>query len=151
MHGLNRGRSRGLSYEQFVAGPKMEFVILLWYNAGMVNKIERWRLEELSLLLDQLASVLRQGFNPEWASVFSHFGEESRTLLAINPIDTTKLGRLVKNIQACFLSPSSFPSLRLKPEISSQENFLTLEFLKVKARLCLALEEMDARLIKYVH
>lgn len=116
-----------------------------------MDKIERWRLEELFLLLDQLVSLLRQGFNPEWAGVFSHFSEESRILLAISPLDTVKLKKLVRNIHACFVSPSSFPSLRLKPKIPSQEDVLDVEFQKVKGRLCQALKEMETRLVDYVH
>lgn len=122
-----------------------------WYNEKVMEKIERWRVEELSLLLSWLACLLKEGFNPEWASVFSHFDEESRRLLAAGPVDCPRLKRLVGNIKACFVPPSSFPSLRLEAATPGEVDDLSVEFLGVKGRLRQALEEMEARLVDYIN
>lgn len=116
-----------------------------------MKKVEKWRVEEMSLLLTWLATLLNEGRNPEWAAVFSHFDQESRLLLAEELIDPAKLARLIGNIKACFVAPCSFPDLILKTDHLANESALNAEFLRVKVRLCRALEDMEATLVEYIN
>ncbi len=113
--------------------------------------IEKWRVEELSLLLKKLVSVLKEGQNPEWAGVFSHYDEESRLLLATGLVDLTRLRRLIRDIKSCFLFPSSFSSLLLQPNYFDEEGALQIEFRGLQGRLFCALEEIEVRLVEYIH
>ncbi|MBM3284572.1 MAG: hypothetical protein FJY81_01730 [Candidatus Aminicenantes bacterium] len=116
-----------------------------------MQKIEKWRVEELSLLLGWLVSLLKEGLNPEWAAVFSHFDDESREILAVDPVNRAKLEKLVHSIKACFAPPCSFLYLSLARGNPAEQNGLDAEFLGVKVRLCRALKDIEDRLRDYVN
>lgn len=114
-------------------------------------RVERWRIEELSLLLDLLAGFLREGRNPEWAGVFSHFNQETRIFLSEAAIGKDQLKRLVQNIKNCFGPGYPFPALVLQCEGGVDEDALNREFTAAKVRLEKALGELEKRLFDYLH
>jgi len=62
-----------------------------------MQKIEKWRLEELALVLNQLSEILREGNHCEWANVFHHFQDESQKILSKKEFDLDSL----KSTRAC--------------------------------------------------
>lgn len=120
-------------------------------QAKHMAQIEKWRIEELALLLDLLAALLRMGKNPEWANVFSHFDEETRQLMSPSVFDIPPFQRLVRNIAACFGAGGTFATLVLEDEEPLIKNALNLEFAQARARLWDALQEMEKKLVEFVN
>jgi hypothetical protein len=116
-----------------------------------MQNIENWRIQELGLILRELVSILREGENPEWAGVFDHFDSELRQIISAKTIDALALQRLVRNINACYSSGSSFPAMALKAGPSRDQSNLDLRFARAKADLWRALEDLEIRLTQYVH
>lgn len=113
--------------------------------------IENWRVQELGLILRELAFLLRAGENPEWAGVFEHFDSELGRIASAKTFDSRALLRLVRNINACYSSGSSFPGMALGTDQSPDQAGLGLRFARAKADLWRVLEEMETRLTPYVH
>jgi hypothetical protein len=116
-----------------------------------VQKIEKWRVEELSLLLDLLAALLRLGKNPEWANVFFHFNEETELILSAGAFDIGPVKMLVRNIKNCFGADGNFVTLQLEDAEPLIKNALNLEFAQARARLWNALQEMEKRTVEFVN
>jgi hypothetical protein len=116
-----------------------------------MQNIENWRIQELGMILEEIASILKQGENPEWAGVFDHFDSELRQINSAKTVDSRALQRLVRNISACFSSGSSFPALVLQSNQSRDRAGLDLRFARTKADLWRALKDLESRLTQYVH
>lgn len=116
-----------------------------------MQKIEKWRVEELSLLLDHLAALLRTGKNPEWANVFSHFDKETRLILSAEVFDAEPIKRLVRNIKNCLGASSTFATLVLEDEEPLIKNALNSEFAQTRARLWNALQDMEKKMVEFVN
>jgi hypothetical protein len=113
-------------------------------------KVEGWRLEELGLLLDDLAAVLKAGRHPEWAGVFGHFSHELAIILQTKSSDPTVLRRLVQNIRLCFDGNSGFLRLSLRGEDDGESAALDLRMALLKARTADSLQEIEQRLVERV-
>lgn len=116
-----------------------------------MQKIEKWRVEELVLVLSELADLLRMKNQPEWANVFAHYQFEASRLLIKNPFDLPEIKNLLKNIRYCFSSidtshSSPFSSENQRTERSSQAELLTL-----RNRLIRIIDEMESRIREYIH
>jgi hypothetical protein len=94
----------------------------------VIQKIEKWRIQELEHSLDRLAALMRQGKNPDWASVFSHFSHEAKSLTLNNRFSLDSLKRLVQNIANCFEGISSLRTLVLLHQDPKQMEILNQEF-----------------------
>ncbi len=116
-----------------------------------MQKIEKWRIEELALILKELVSLLKAGSNAEWASVFSHYYFESQKILHEESLDSESLLKLVKNIKACFKEISSLRNLVLWPQDSTQDKDINQDFIALRNRLLLILEEMEKRSREYIN
>jgi hypothetical protein len=116
-----------------------------------MQKIEKWRVEELSLVLNELAVLLKAGKNSEWANVFSHFHDESKTIVLNKEFDSKSLIKLVKNITDCFERNSSFTSIALKHKNPKEEQKLNQALYLTRARLLRVLKDMEERIIEHVH
>lgn len=116
-----------------------------------MQKIEKWRVEELSLVLNELAVLLRAGENSEWANVFSHFYDESKAIVAKKEFDSNSLNKLVKNITNCFERNSSFTSIALKHKKPREEQKLNQALFLTRARLLRVLKDMEERIIEHIH
>jgi len=116
-----------------------------------MQHIENWRIQELGLILEELVSILKQGENPEWAGVFDHFDSELRQILSAKTIDPRALQRLIRNIKACYSSGSGFLALVLRANQSRGQVRIDLRFARTKADLWRSLEDLESRLIQYVH
>lgn len=116
-----------------------------------MTKIEKWRVEELSLLLDFLEALLRQGKNPEWASVFSHFNQEARLIISAGISSMAPLKRLVRDIKNCYGAGCTFAGLVLESDDFRTRKALNLEFGRARARLWSALLEIEKRMVEFVN
>jgi hypothetical protein len=94
----------------------------------VIQKIEKWRIQELEQTLDRLAILMRKGKNPDWASVFSHFSHEAKSLTLNNRFSLDSLKRLVQNIANCFEGISSLRTLVLIDQDPKQMEILNQEF-----------------------
>lgn len=114
-----------------------------------MQTIEKWRVQELVLVLEQLSQILRKGNHTDWAMVFDHYHAESTRILPHNKADINKLRNLVSNIQNCFKEVKSFSNLEFTGELEGSDR--NQEFYRVKARLFKLLEELQVRLLEYTH
>ena len=105
-----------------------------------MQKIETWRIKELSLVLQKMSDLLRHSHNYEWSNVFSHFRIESHNILTKKEFDADQLERLIRNIKTCFHSTST---LRNSPN--------NQEFLQTKAHLLKILGDMKERMVEHIH
>ncbi len=94
----------------------------------MIQKVEKWRIQELEQVLNRLASLLRLGENYDWASVFSHFALEAKRLAIKDKLNLDSLKRLVYNIFNCFDGTSSLRTLVLVQENTKQMDKLNQDF-----------------------
>ena len=50
----------------------------------MIQKVEKWRIQELEQVLIRISLLMRKGSNSDWASVFSHCAQEAKHLAFMN-------------------------------------------------------------------
>jgi len=55
-----------------------------------MKKIEKWRVEELALLLDGLTALLRTSKNPEWAKIENQARSSSNLLRTLKTDSVTQ-------------------------------------------------------------
>jgi hypothetical protein len=122
-------------------------------NSGMkaMQKVEKWRVEELALVLNELAVLLRAGESNEWANVFSHYHDESNIIVAKKEFDSESLKKLVINILNCFEKNSSFMNIALKHEDPREEQKLNQALYLTRARLLTVIRDMEERIIEHIH
>ena len=96
----------------------------------MIQKIEKWRIQELEQSLNRLSLLLRKGKSFDWANVFSHFAQEAKVLVDHKKFDLDKIKRLAQNIVNCFDHVSSLRNLVLTHENARKMDILNREFRK---------------------
>jgi len=116
-----------------------------------MQKVEKWRVEELALVLNELTVLLRAGENSEWANVFSHYHDESKNIVAKKEFDSESLKKLVTNIMNCFEKNSSFMNTALKHENPKEEQKLNQALYLTRARLLTVIRDMEERIIEHIH
>jgi len=116
-----------------------------------MQKIEKWRIQELTQVLNQLAALLREGNNREWASVFNHFAQEAHAIVQSVQFDFEGLKRLVKNMRSCFEGASTLHSLVLSEDNSKRMEALNQEFTRIKGLLFILLSDMEKKWIEPIN
>jgi hypothetical protein len=116
-----------------------------------MQKIEKWRLEELALVLHDLSELLRKGDNCEWANVFFHFHDESQKIISKKEFDLHLLKRLIQNIKNCFAGVSSLRNLVLWHMNSRENSKVNQDFKHSRARLLKILDDIEQRTIEYIN
>lgn len=116
-----------------------------------MQKIEKWRIEELALVLKELTLLLKTGNSREWANVFSHFYDESQKIISTNEFDLESVSKLVKNIKNCFFGGSSFTNIVLWHENSDKKREINLGIYLIRAHLLKILMDMEGRVIDYIN
>jgi hypothetical protein len=109
-----------------------------------MQKIEKWRIQEMAQVLNRLSQLLRLGDNSEWANVFSHFAKEAQNLIDQKILKLDGLKRLSQNIINCFDSTSSLRNLVLIQENNKKMEILNQEFrdtIRVLFEILAAMEE----------
>lgn len=115
-----------------------------------MQKIEKWRLEELALVLKHLTELLSRGNNRDWATVFFHFHQEAQLIIAAQEFNLEQVKRLIVNIKNCYSSTSSFMRLFLRHENEKDKIELNQELFKARTRLLKIMTELEGRSIEYV-
>ncbi len=110
-----------------------------------MQKIEKWRIQELTQVLNQLAAILREGNNSEWASVFNHFAQEAHAIVQSVQFDLEGLKKLIMNMRSCFEGASSLHNLVLAEENSKKMEELNQEFTRVKGLLFMLLSDIEKK------
>jgi molecular chaperone GrpE (heat shock protein) len=116
-----------------------------------MQKIEKWRVEELALVLNELVALLRAGDNNEWANVFLHFLEEAEKIVSRKEFDSEATEKLARNILNCFDRNSSFINITLRNENPREEQKLNQALLLTRARLLNVLNDIQERIIEQIH
>lgn len=116
-----------------------------------MQKIEKWRVEELALVLNELAELLKAGEHSEWANVFLHFLEETEKIISQQEFDSKAIEKLARNILNCFDRNSSFVNITLKNENPREEQKLNQTLLLTRARLLNLLNDIQERIIEHIH
>ena len=115
-----------------------------------IQKIEKWRIKELALVLFKMAGLLKSGDNREWANVFLHFHQESEQIINSTRLDLNQLKSLLRNIQNCFFGASSLMNIELCHEKLKVKEQINQELLKTRNRLFKILGEMEEKAIEYI-
>jgi hypothetical protein len=115
-----------------------------------MQKIEKWRLEELALILKQLAELLNKGDNREWANVFLHFHQESQYIIASKAFNLEQIIKLIMNIKNCCSGASSFMNLVLHHENEKEKIRFNQDLFKARTRLLKIMAELEDRSVEYV-
>jgi len=116
-----------------------------------MQKIEKWRVQELALVLKDIHELLMQGNNSEWANVFLHFHHEALSILTHTSFQLESLKRLVQNIANCFDGFPSFTNLAVGQEDLAEKSGWSRDFRRAKGRLVSILTEIDRRTIEMTH
>ena len=116
-----------------------------------MQKIEKWRIQEMALVLHRLSDLLRLGDNSEWANVMSHYYQEAQSILLKDELDSELLNRLVLSIGNCFQGNSSFKNLSLVHEDDKRRITINNEFLDTRDRLLQIIRDIEKRSIEYTH
>jgi len=116
-----------------------------------MQKIEKWRIQELAIVLNDLAELLKQGNNAEWANVFTHFYYESQKILLKKEFQLEELKKLLQNIGNCFIGISSFRNLSLGQNLPGEGEILNKEFSQVRSRLLVVLAQMENQSVDYIN
>jgi hypothetical protein len=110
-----------------------------------MQKVEKWRIQELAQVLNQISILLREGKNAEWASVFSHFAQEAYLISEKRELKIDFLIRLIENIINCFEGGSSLRNLVLQHENSKRMTKLNQEFGQRRQVLSEILIDMETK------
>lgn len=116
-----------------------------------MQKIEKWRLEELALVLNQLSEILKEGNHCEWANVFHHFQDESQKILSKKEFDLDSLKRLIRNIKNCFQGMSSLKNLVFYDLEAGESTEINHDFQRTRACLFKILEDMEKKTIEFIN
>ena len=116
-----------------------------------MQKIEKWRIQELAMVLNDLAELLKQGNNGEWANVFTHFYYESQKQVLKKEFHLEELKKLLQNIGNCFIGISSFRNLSLGENRPGEIETLNKEFNHVRSRLLVILAQMENQSVEYIN
>lgn len=114
-----------------------------------MQKIEKWRVEELSLVLNELADILKKGNNREWANVFFHFDSEAQRTFQAEKFNPDQFRKLIANIKNCFSGHCSFSQLELWLEDPLEAKILNREFSAIKSELLRLLEDLETRMVEF--
>lgn len=115
-----------------------------------MQKIEKWRVKELSLVLNQVVEVLRKGSHREWAAVFTHFHSESQKIFQAETFDLDELKKLVRSIRSCLSESTSLFQLELQHENPREKTIINQEFSLFKSDLFSILEDLESRLVEFL-
>jgi hypothetical protein len=115
-----------------------------------MQKIEKWRVKELALTLNELSLLLKAGNTRDWANVFSHFYDESQKIISKNEFDLDSLNKLVKNIKNCYFGSSSFKNIILRHENSEENARMNQNLYLTRAGLLKILMDLEDRLVDYI-
>jgi len=116
-----------------------------------MQKIEKWRIEQLSLLLSEISSLLRSGDNLEWANVFLHFLDESKNIISREEFDLDLVKKLVKNIKNCFSEDHHLKDVVLWHKNSREKTRINQDFRLVRARLFYILKDLEQRTFESIN
>jgi len=126
------------------------FVHFCHYYTTM-QKVEKWRVQELALMLKHFHELLMKGGNNEWANVFLHFHHEATEILSRDDFKLEPLKKLVQNIANGFESFHSVTNLSLGHEDLEAKSEWNRTFQRAKTRLISILTEIDKRTIEITH
>jgi hypothetical protein len=147
-------RARQYQLEQRPRSPlpkiSLDFFLRFCHYLKSMQKIEKWRVNELALVLNELSLLLEGGKTRDWANVFSHFYDESQKIVSKNEFDSGSLTRLIKNIKNCFLGTSSFTSIILRHENSEEKARINQNLYLTRAHLLRILMDLEKRLVDYI-
>jgi len=129
----------------------LDFCGEFWQYEKIMLKIEKWRIEELVLVLGDIVKVLRQGENREWANVFEHFLGEAERIHLKERVHIEEFKRLVRNIICCYLEGDSFRRMTLFPGESGESQAGNKKFHYLQARLYHLLTDLQTRFVEFVH
>ncbi|MDH4218153.1 MAG: hypothetical protein OEW23_05185 [Candidatus Aminicenantes bacterium] len=110
-----------------------------------MQKIEKWRIQELTQVLNRLAAILREGKNSDWANVFDHFAQEAHRIVQNEKFDLDILQKLIHNMRNCFDGTSSLHSLVLTMENTKKMEELNQEFIQTKGLLFMLLSDLEKK------
>lgn len=116
-----------------------------------MQKVEKWRVQELALMLKYFHELLMKAGNSEWANVFLHFHHEAVEILSRDDFKLESLKKLVHNIANGFESFHSVTNLSLGHEDLEAKSEWNRTFQRAKARLISILTEIDKRTIEFIH
>ncbi|MFC2165574.1 hypothetical protein ACFLT2_11335 [Acidobacteriota bacterium] len=116
-----------------------------------MQKVEKWRVQELALLLKHFHELLMKGGNGEWANVFLHFHHEAVEILSREDFKLDPLKKLVQNIANGFESFHSVTNLSLGHEDLEAKSEWNRTFQRAKSRLIAILTEIDKCTIDFIH
>lgn len=116
-----------------------------------MQKVEKWRIEELALVLSELSGLLRKGDNCEWANVFAHFNDESQKIISKKEFDTDSLNKLIVNIKNCFFVGGSLTNIDLWHENPEEKTRLNQSLSFTIAHLLKILTDMEKSIIEPIN
>jgi hypothetical protein len=116
-----------------------------------MQKVEKWRIQELAQMLGHFHELLVKGGNHEWANVFLHFHHEAIEILSRSEFKLDPLKKLVQNIANGFESFHSVTNLSLGHEDFEAKSEWNRTFQRVEARLISILTEIDKLTIEFTH
>jgi hypothetical protein len=129
----------------------VDFLKRVWHYGFTMQKIERWRIEELTLVLKEIVRLLKQGENREWANVFEHFLLEAEGILLRDAFNLEEFKRLVQNILCCYLEGDSFRKLEINEKQEKKRWDLNQKLNRLKGRLYYLLTDLQTRFVEYIH
>lgn len=141
-------------FNQIQRASSLKFMSIFFLISAIIikmQKIEKWRIQELAIVLTQLTELLKRGNHTEWANVFSHYYYESQKLLLRKEFNLNELKRLLQNIGNCFIGSSSFRNLTLWQDNQDRSESLNKEFNQVRSRLLVILAQMENQSVEYVN
>jgi hypothetical protein len=115
-----------------------------------MQKIEKWRLEELALVLKHLVELLNMGDDRDWANVFLHFHQESQYIIASKAANPEQILKLIMNIKNCCPGASSFMNLVLHHENEKEQIRFNQDLFKARQRLLKIMAELEERCVEYI-
>jgi phosphomevalonate kinase len=116
-----------------------------------MQKIEKWRVQELVLVLEEISIILKKGKNTEWANVFSHYHFEAQKILESRILQVDKLNQLIRNIKNCFHSGSSLDNPLIFEDMEKEFYVILQEFQSIRLRLLGIIRQMEDQLIEFIH
>lgn len=115
-----------------------------------MQKIEKWRVQELAIVLDHITELLKIGNCREWANVIEHYHKEAQKILSKKEFDIDAIKKLVQNIRHCYKETSFSKNLELWHIKENKNIDLNQEFCQARARLLHIVSEIEMQTVEFI-
>lgn len=131
--------------------PGLAFLGRICHHTDIMQKVEKWRIQELSQILDEMADLFQKAGQAEWAQVFLHFSREASALSTRDLFELSVLQKLIRNIRCCFEEARTLESFARNQGSQEEAIRMNLAYIRIKSQLLQLISKMETAWNERIH